>query len=100
MAKKSWIERNQRKERTVVKYAERRAELKAAGDYAGLALLPRKRGNDRRTQRSDRWLAGHGFRTRAACEEKCLCDGPVAACDQPPMPCEGAISVRRIPILI
>ena len=41
MAKKSWIERNQRKERTVVKYAERRKELKAAGDYAGLSLLPR-----------------------------------------------------------
>ena len=41
MAKKSWIERNQRKERTVVKYAERRKELKEAGDYAGLALLPR-----------------------------------------------------------
>ncbi len=40
MAKKSWIERNQRKERTVVKYAERRKELKEAGDYTGLALLP------------------------------------------------------------
>lgn len=41
MAKKSWIERNKRKERMVAKYAEKRAELKAAGDYAGLAQLPR-----------------------------------------------------------
>ena len=41
MAKKSWIERNNRKRRGVVKYAEKRAELKAEGDYAGLSNLPR-----------------------------------------------------------
>lgn len=41
MAKKSWIERNKRKARTVEKYAALRAELKAKGDYIGLSMLPR-----------------------------------------------------------
>tara|TARA_Y100000588_G_C13979128_1_gene806368 strand:- start:329 stop:598 length:270 start_codon:yes stop_codon:yes gene_type:complete len=41
MAKKSWIERNKRKQRGVAKYAAKRAEMKAAGDYAGLTKLPR-----------------------------------------------------------
>ena len=41
MAKKSWIERNKKKAGTVKKYAALRAELKAKGDYAGLAKLPR-----------------------------------------------------------
>ena len=41
MAKKSWIERNARKKRTVEKYAKLRAELKKQGDYVGLTLLPR-----------------------------------------------------------
>ena len=35
MAKKSWIARNNRKKRTVAKYAAKRAELKAAKDYIG-----------------------------------------------------------------
>ncbi len=41
MAKKAWLERNDRKKKTVEKYAELRAELKAAGDYIGLSQLPR-----------------------------------------------------------
>ena len=41
MAKKSWIARNNRKKRTVAKYAKKRAELKAAKDYIGLTMLPR-----------------------------------------------------------
>ena len=41
MAKKAWIERNQRKQETVKKYAAIRAELKAKRDYAGLSKLPR-----------------------------------------------------------
>lgn len=41
MARKAWIERNDRKKKTVAKYAKLRAELKAAGDYEGLAKLPR-----------------------------------------------------------
>lgn len=41
MAKKSMIERELKRQRLVEKYAEKRAALKAAGDYAGLAKLPR-----------------------------------------------------------
>lgn len=41
MAKKSWISRNQRKTRTVAKYAKLRLKLKAENDYEGLAMLPR-----------------------------------------------------------
>lgn len=41
MAKKAWLERNDRKKKTVEKYAELRAELKATGDYIGLSQLPR-----------------------------------------------------------
>lgn len=41
MAKTSWKERDKRKRATIAKYAARRAELKAKGDYEGLAKLPR-----------------------------------------------------------
>lgn len=41
MAKKSWIERNKRKQRTVNKYAKLRAKLKAEKDYEALTMLPR-----------------------------------------------------------
>jgi small subunit ribosomal protein S14 len=41
MAKKSWIARNARKQKTVEKYAKLREELKAQGDYVGLSMLPR-----------------------------------------------------------
>ena len=41
MAKKSWLERNKKKASTVKKFAALRAELKAKGDYVGLAKLPR-----------------------------------------------------------
>ncbi|MBL6764041.1 MAG: 30S ribosomal protein S14 [Verrucomicrobiae bacterium] len=41
MAKKSWIERNDKKRQVVARYAEKRAELKASHDYEGLSKLPR-----------------------------------------------------------
>lgn len=41
MAKTSQIARNLKKVRLSEKYAIKRAELKAAGDYAGLQALPR-----------------------------------------------------------
>ncbi len=41
MACKSTIERNNRIKKTVAKYAELRRQLKAKGDYAALARLPR-----------------------------------------------------------
>ncbi len=41
MAKKSWIAREKKRRRMVAKYAEKRRELKAAGDYEALQRLPR-----------------------------------------------------------
>ncbi len=41
MARKSIIARERKRERLVAKYATKRAELKAAGDYEGLDKLPR-----------------------------------------------------------
>jgi small subunit ribosomal protein S14 len=41
MARKSLILRNEKRKRMVEKFAAKRAELKAAGDYAGLAKLPK-----------------------------------------------------------
>lgn len=41
MAKKSKIAKQKQREQMVEKYAAKRAAMKAAGDYAGLAELPR-----------------------------------------------------------
>lgn len=41
MAKKSIEARQRKRERIVAKYADKRAALKAAGDYAGLDLIPK-----------------------------------------------------------
>ena len=41
MAKKSIEARQRKRERIVARYAEKRAPLKAAGDYAALDNLPR-----------------------------------------------------------
>jgi len=41
MAKKSIEARQRKRERMVAQYAAKRAELKAAGDYAALDLLPK-----------------------------------------------------------
>ncbi len=41
MARESVKARERKRERIVAKYAKKRAELKAAGDYLGLDKLPR-----------------------------------------------------------
>jgi small subunit ribosomal protein S14 len=41
MAKESMKAREVRRQKLVDRYAERRAKLKAEGDYIGLSLLPR-----------------------------------------------------------
>jgi len=41
MAKTSQIARNAKKAATVARFADKRAALKAAGDYEGLSKLPR-----------------------------------------------------------
>lgn len=41
MAKKAWIARNEKRKRTVAKYAEKRRKLKEAGEWEELQKLPR-----------------------------------------------------------
>jgi small subunit ribosomal protein S14 len=41
MAKKSSIVRDQKRQRMIIRYAAKRAELKEIGDFEGLARLPR-----------------------------------------------------------
>ena len=41
MAKKSMLARQAKRQKLVDKYAPKRAELKAAGDLEGLAMLPK-----------------------------------------------------------
>ena len=51
MAKKSWKERDKRKRATVAKFAAKRAELKAKGDYEALSKLPKDASPVRLTNR-------------------------------------------------
>ena len=51
MARKSNVARDAKRIKMIDKYAERRAELKAAGDYEGLHLLPRNSSPTRRKNR-------------------------------------------------
>ena len=51
MPKTSALQRNQKRIRLVAKFAAKRAELKAAGDYVGLSLLPRDASPTRLTNR-------------------------------------------------
>ncbi|ACY47752.1 30S ribosomal protein S14 [Rhodothermus marinus] len=41
MAKKSWMAREKKRRELVAKYAEKRRQLKEAGDWIGLQKLPR-----------------------------------------------------------
>ena len=51
MAKKSMIARDAKRLRLIQKFAAKRAELKAAGDADGLALLPRNSSPTRQKNR-------------------------------------------------
>lgn len=41
MPKKAIVQRDLKRQKMILKYAAKRAELKAAGDYEGLAKLPK-----------------------------------------------------------
>jgi small subunit ribosomal protein S14 len=51
MARKSNIARDIKRDKMIKKYAAKRAELKAAGDYEGLHLLPRNSSPTRKKNR-------------------------------------------------
>jgi small subunit ribosomal protein S14 len=67
MAKISWIERNKRKMETVKKFAALRAELKARGDYAALAKLPRDASPTRVVNRCAMSGRRHGYLRKFNC---------------------------------
>jgi len=67
MPKKAWTEREKKKRETVKKYAALRAELKAKGDYAGLAQLPRNASPTRMTNRCAISARRHGYLRKFAC---------------------------------
>jgi small subunit ribosomal protein S14 len=52
MARKSNIARDKKRSAMIAKFAAKRAELKAAGDLEGLALLPRNSSPTRKKNRS------------------------------------------------
>lgn len=61
MAKTSWTARNDKRKRTVEKFAKKRAELKAAGDYDALQKLPRNASPTRVRNRCSLTGRGRGF---------------------------------------
>lgn len=61
MAKTSWIARNEKRKKTVEKFAKKRAELKAAGDYDALQKLPRNASPTRVRNRCSLTGRGRGF---------------------------------------
>lgn len=67
MAKKSWIARNKRKAATVKKYAARRAELKAKGDYEGLSKLPKDASPVRVVNRCSETGRRHAYLRKFGC---------------------------------
>lgn len=61
MAKTSIIHRDRKRIRMIEKYAARRAELKAAGDWEGLHLLPRNSSPTRRKNRCSETGRPHAY---------------------------------------
>jgi small subunit ribosomal protein S14 len=61
MAKKSILARDAKRDRMIAKYAEKRAELKAAGDLEGLALLPKNSSPTRHTNRCIKTGRSRGY---------------------------------------
>ena len=64
MAKKCWIARNERKKKTVEKYAKLRQQLKDEKDYIGLSMLPRDASPTRVVNRCEVTGRRHGFLRR------------------------------------
>ena len=64
MAKKSWIERNAKKQNSVKKHAELRKQLKKEGNYEALDQLPRNASPCRIVNRCQVTGRRHGFYRR------------------------------------
>jgi small subunit ribosomal protein S14 len=75
MAKTAWIERNNKKRKTVEKYKAIRAELKAKRDYAGLAKLPRNASPTRVVNRCAMSGRRHGYLRKFGCSRLTFREG-------------------------
>ena len=75
MAKKSWLERNKKKQETVKKYAAIRAELKAKHDYVGLSKLPRNASLTRVVNRCSMSGRRHGYLRKFGCSRMTFREG-------------------------
>ena len=75
MAKQAWLERNKKKMATVKKYAALRAELKAKGDYAGLAKLPRNASPTRVVNRCSMSGRRRGYMRKFGCSRMTFREG-------------------------
>lgn len=75
MAKQAWLERNKKKMETVKKFAALRAELKAKGDYAGLAKLPRNASPTRVVNRCSMSGRRHGYLRKFGCSRMTFREG-------------------------
>jgi len=64
MAKKSWIERDKKKKKSVAKYAQLRKELKELKDYQKLSQLPRSASPVRLVNRCAVTGRRHGYLRR------------------------------------
>ena len=64
MARKSNIARDLKRQKMIEQYAAKRAELKAAGDLEGLALLPRNSSPTRRKNRCAETGRPHAYMRR------------------------------------
>ncbi len=67
MAKRAWFEREKKRRALVKKYAAKRAELKAKGDYIGLAKLPRNSSTVRMVNRCAVSGRRHGYLRKFNC---------------------------------
>lgn len=61
MPKKSVVARDLKREKMIAKYAQKRAELKAAGDLDGLARLPRNSSPTRQNNRCMETGRSHAY---------------------------------------
>ena len=61
MAKKSAVARDLKRQKMILQYAEKRAELKALGDQEGLAKLPRNSSPTRWKNRCVETGRPHGY---------------------------------------
>lgn len=64
MARKSLIARDLKRQKMIKQYAAKRAELKALGDYEGLALLPRNSSPTRWKNRCSETGRAHAYMRR------------------------------------